>query len=467
MKTIKIILLILIAGSVIAQPKRLNHFLKPHKKEIERRIQSNTTVVNSERTKGTTEVNYYYDIQNSEWIFIDTSLYTFASDGKILSKTTHFSSSFKNKNINIYSGNNLIESVYYYYDGSDFIPDFRFTYQYNSINNRLSSEKRENYISGSWVAAYEDLYIYNFDSENQLNSLTYEYYEDEVLDYSYNVIINFDINHKMSSMEFIDPNSNPEYKYEFEYTSTNSDPDIIDVYYWDFDINSYIMEVQAQNCTYRNFSIEDFILGEIDFTNLEIYEYDYDNMELYPIQKLNKVYDSNGGYTEIIEEYDEDNLEWVFESKSIIINNNFGEFISNTSFDWDIQSQSWVEWSKTENDYTLDNEDNTIAIERSVYYNQNFSSKTKSEYSNFVEITNVNKTENSLKILVYPNPFVDKINIDAEDKVNTKIYSILGKEVINTHSKQIDASNLENGLYLYQIYNNNGILVSKGKFVKD
>jgi hypothetical protein len=58
----------------------------------------------------------------------------------------------------------------------------------------------------------------------------------------------------------------------------------------------------------------------------------------------------------------------------------------------------------------------------------------------------------SLKFKIFPNPAVDKIEIEtSENLVNVEIFSLLGQRVLTSTAKQIDLKSLASGQYLVQV----------------
>ncbi len=57
------------------------------------------------------------------------------------------------------------------------------------------------------------------------------------------------------------------------------------------------------------------------------------------------------------------------------------------------------------------------------------------------------------QILVYPNPANNKITIQANQITEIKLYDLLGNEILNTKEKEIDVSNLNDGIYFIHVNN--------------
>jgi hypothetical protein len=74
-------------------------------------------------------------------------------------------------------------------------------------------------------------------------------------------------------------------------------------------------------------------------------------------------------------------------------------------------------------------------------------------------------SNNNMQVTVYPNPAKDKIYIESKEIVEIKIVTVLGEELIDTKSKEIDVSAFTEGVYLYTIINQQG-LIKTGIIIK-
>lgn len=77
----------------------------------------------------------------------------------------------------------------------------------------------------------------------------------------------------------------------------------------------------------------------------------------------------------------------------------------------------------------------------------------------------VDVANNSINI--YPNPVKDFLTIETNEKVTTKLFTILGKNISTTTSKVIDMKNLSKGVYIVQILNEKNELISINRVVKN
>jgi hypothetical protein len=62
--------------------------------------------------------------------------------------------------------------------------------------------------------------------------------------------------------------------------------------------------------------------------------------------------------------------------------------------------------------------------------------------------------DNSLDLIIYPNPFDDVINIDQQYEFDhLKLYDINGKMVLQSSKKSIDTKLLKEGVYILKLFN--------------
>ena len=69
--------------------------------------------------------------------------------------------------------------------------------------------------------------------------------------------------------------------------------------------------------------------------------------------------------------------------------------------------------------------------------------------------------ENNLPVTIYPNPAKDKIYIESKGNIEVKVFNILGNEILTTKQKEIDISNLSEGVYYVQVNTNRNISTQK------
>lgn len=74
------------------------------------------------------------------------------------------------------------------------------------------------------------------------------------------------------------------------------------------------------------------------------------------------------------------------------------------------------------------------------------------------------------KVSVYPNPFYESLNISTENGGVVQFYDLSGKLVsihlLKKGRNEINKAELQSGVYVYQIKNIKGEVVSSGKIIK-
>lgn len=209
--------------------------------------------------------------------------------------------------------------------------------------------------------------------------------------------------------------------------------------------------------------------------------------------------DANGNTTQIIgHDWDIATSQWVVESKeeySCDANGNTTQIIT---FGWDKTSNQWVEsskheytynasenqtkyicyiWSKTTSqwvepwsiEYTYDASGNLTQEIRynGNQYNEDFTSKKIYNYS----VINTSLPNNSQTPIInlYPNPVTDylTINCDNYSQVTFELFDLQGSKLMSqvvNNSETINMSELNSGIYVYQLFMDNK--KQSGKIVK-
>ena len=74
------------------------------------------------------------------------------------------------------------------------------------------------------------------------------------------------------------------------------------------------------------------------------------------------------------------------------------------------------------------------------------------------------------KVLIYPNPFNENLNISTENGGVVHFYDLSGKlvstSVLMKGTNSLNKSSLAKGVYIYQIRNTIGEILSSGKVIK-
>jgi hypothetical protein len=76
-------------------------------------------------------------------------------------------------------------------------------------------------------------------------------------------------------------------------------------------------------------------------------------------------------------------------------------------------------------------------------------------------ITGIKNNAFNEQIQIYPNPVKNKINIEANQISQIKVFDLLGKETTSTKEKEIDVSNFSEGVYFIQVKTNQNTYTKK------
>lgn len=88
-------------------------------------------------------------------------------------------------------------------------------------------------------------------------------------------------------------------------------------------------------------------------------------------------------------------------------------------------------------------------------------------------VVSINEIKENTSVIIYPNPFTNSTtitldNMDNFNKVELRLYTILGEEIMSTNitstSTTINTSNLSSGVYFYKVIGDNQIIKS-GKLI--
>ncbi|MBF8150342.1 T9SS type A sorting domain-containing protein [Winogradskyella sp. F6397] len=89
-----------------------------------------------------------------------------------------------------------------------------------------------------------------------------------------------------------------------------------------------------------------------------------------------------------------------------------------------------------------------------IYFDYNFPIITNTIETEYIEPLSVNEEERLKSVELYPNPTSGKITIRGVENqlISVRIFSVLGKEVMNSTSKELNMSELHSGIYFVKIY---------------
>jgi hypothetical protein len=131
---------------------------------------------------------------------------------------------------------------------------------------------------------------------------------------------------------------------------------------------------------------------------------------------------------------------------------------------------SMFDWINSVNDYTFLS-DSTEAHPWSKPWQTTTYYVTKTQGSNIFRDTvtvfvtggnGIKQLTNNLQVNIYPNPANSKIYVEAKEIKEVKLFDLLGNEIISTtKEKEIDMSNLREGIYFIQVNRSESIFTKK------
>jgi hypothetical protein len=392
------------------------------------------------------------------------------------------------------NGNIKCKTVEEFYN--EWFPVNRIIYSYKK-NEIFEDQEEWDYDEQSWVLTDKFKITYNYDTKNNLLSIT--------------------------KVKWFDSAWNPWTKYEYTYDENNHMLSEADYFWGDSWIQTYMAEYTYDNEGNKQSMIESY----------------YHSLH----KKYTYTYINNILSTEIIQMWDAESSNWYYEEKNVYTSNANNDTIVKTSSEWNYDyndwkevrrkkqiynqhkmeiffesfsfyelweakeihiymyddtgnqvsltlkswfNEQWVDYFKTENTYDEHNNATEVAnydfidgkswkaenSDCSFYYNNMQSVSSEYYYIHKINISytktkklNISETKND-NLLCYPNPTKDQLKL--EGLIGNEIISICdvsGKKVFITHTKNtfevIDISHLHQGMYFINVSSNDKTICRK------
>jgi hypothetical protein len=77
------------------------------------------------------------------------------------------------------------------------------------------------------------------------------------------------------------------------------------------------------------------------------------------------------------------------------------------------------------------------------------------------KIVGINEIENAEQIKVYPNPVSEKVFLEIKNKAEITLFDVYGREILKTQQKELNVSDLPDGIYFLQLQTSDGMLTKK------
>ncbi len=202
--------------------------------------------------------------------------------------------------------------------------------------------------------------------------------------------------------------------------------------------------------------------------------------------KTDLTFDANGNMTQYIDyDWDETARQWVANYKDEATFDASGNIIQYIAYNWNKNTSQWVEYWKREFNYNNTYAYNDLMLPYYYIFNHMLTSGVNYEkdntdnwlqeykyelfYSEQV-VTSINgiKTEN---FQLFPNPVSEYLNISFRsntESANFELFDILGQKLLSrkiTNNERLSLENLNNGMYLYNLYVNGNR--QTGKLIKE
>ena len=189
--------------------------------------------------------------------------------------------------------------------------------------------------------------------------------------------------------------------------------------------------------------------------------------------QFTRVYDANGGYSHITEQYS--GGKWVNAGRTLYYVDGLGNYFGFRNDEWDPIGQAWSQYEGTYIEHTYDANELMLSEILSQYstFTHSLVYKEKHVFTEFSTPPTVSLKELTVakKITIYPNPATDFIYIEnkANEKYNgsINIYDINGRLILNRQITnddsvvRIDLKSFKSGMYLLEVIKQNEILQNR------
>jgi len=354
---------------------------------------------------------------------------------------------------NLYDGDLMLEDNRHEWREPDneWFLDLRREYSYNENGDLLFYEYNR-WDSNEWETLRRTVNVYD-NINNLIESTVYKKYSNEN-EYDWTIIerneYNYDANNFIiEKIEYKDWNNISEnWDTILKYTYLNNpigNPTEAVVLLWNQSLQDWRNDsliITTYNSNSDILEIVKSIWQSNQWMNSKRYTYSY-NSNFLKTEELTQDWESNY---------------WMnFER----ITKEYNEYNNLTLYKLDYWYNGW--YSEIEDIYEYDEYQNLIHYVG--YYTYDFT-EMYFYYSEYDIELSINENELQNKIIIYPNPATEIINIKGnKEDVNVVIYDLSGKELMNVITKsKVDISLLQKGIYIIKILDNIGM--SNVKMIK-
>ena len=411
--------------------------------------------------------NFYWNTSTNAWANVDSSYYTYNSQGDITSQINRNNGIITYKRTYVYNANNQETEILtqeYNYSLSILENTYRFRTEYD-INNNETAYYQDlwNSTSNSYELNYGSKSFYTYDSNNKIVEEFRQRYESanptfvniSKTKYTYN-------SNTLVEQEEFDWNGTAwiaEYKTIYEYVN-NAFTSLI---YQEWDGSQYVNYYKMTDLTWQTWNQNWENSDLLSYTSQE-----WNGTTWVTTERGTYAYDAFGGTVETVEEFVNNN--WVLSARySNLKDSHLNESVSKKE---NYSNNVWVTEYHSEVVHVYDGNDN---ITQTTWKNWNtnlflLENQTRKDYADFQIYNNTVGVENiTLNSVLYPNPFNDKCTVLIENEGNYTFSLInsngqIVKELNFNASLTFYKEELNPGIYFYTISSEN-IISKTGKLI--
>ncbi len=403
--------------------------------------------------------NYAWNVNLSQWLFADSSAYSYTPVGWLASELKKTSAP-TTRTTYAYDGQNRMTNKFtetWNATTSLWMNTNRQTVVYDAQGN-LTQNTYEIFNGTIWVIQNAAQYIYTYDANNHLIDYISQYWNtaNQVWnDYHHQMGFLYDANGNCTQYEEqVMINSNWVNMDRFMYTYVNNVP--VDVLTQHWNGTAYVNDEWMVNITWHSWNGVFSNLTAVTSCTIQ----DWANNTWYPDVRVNVTYDNFGGSVEVDQSYNGSNWNNTYRYKTNF--DNQYNYTGNSLELWN--SPVWDLYSE---DKIINTYDADFNFTQQIWqYWDDFGSQMvnieKRVYEGYEVFAGLNEQKSSARISVFPNPCADYFEIGFDkntllksEDVQVLLYDLNGKMIkqatLSLSGTRIGIEDLSPGLYMYDL----------------
>ncbi len=416
--------------------------------------------------------NYFWNSLNNQWVFNDSSVYTYNFASWLTSETHYQNGMPTNRSSYTYDNQGReTENLFQTWNSMNNTWDnvFRTVTIFDAQGNEI--ESRSETYSTQWDISYGSKHLITYDGQNRIT-------EDIYQDYINNTWVNdsretgFIYNgNNVTQYESQSWNMNAwsnDLKTVLVY-GLNNIPVQVEFLYWNN--NAYENSDRYINLTFHNWCGMFCDQTALSSGTLQTWggnSWDTD-------ERFNSIYDVYGGYVQISESYI--NSVWVNDYRSSSIYDNQSNYVGFRSESWNSVNNTWdIDYEDKEiHTYNGSNQITETIWQYWDSQNSQLENNNRKVYSDFQVFTSIKETTSFVNVSLYPNPCTWACTFELAEyaglsasELELKIINLQGKEVqtqrLEGTKTQLNFDNLNSGMYFYHLCKD-GHVIKTGKWI--